>query len=342
MGVLYGAGVRLRRALFESGLLRVSEIPQPVISVGNLTTGGTGKTPLVESIAIIAANADKRVCILTRGYGREKPNERVIVSNGKALLAGVAAAGDEPYLLAERLFGLSAVISDADRLAAAKWAAANLASEVFILDDGFQHLAMARDLNILVIDATNPFGGGSLLPRGRLREPLSGMKRADCVVITHADQVEEIDSLIEQVKPFVDSAPILSSRVRTSQLRLIHSPERVDNPLTQPVGAFCGTGNPKSFFTHLQSEGQHLSFMRAFPDHHKYLQSDIDKTISYASSVGAQALLTTAKDAVKLQALRFDMPCYVVEIELEFNDERQFREIVRSAINRKPIASPNP
>jgi tetraacyldisaccharide 4'-kinase len=169
LGRLYGVAMRVRRGLYGSGRFRVNELGVPVISVGNLTTGGTGKTPLVEWIARELARTGQRVCILTRGYGRRSPGARVVASNGKEIVANAAQAGDEPLLLAETLNGLAAVISDADRVAAAGWAIENLRSEVFVLDDGFQHLRVARNLNILTIDATNPWGIRRLLPAGILR-----------------------------------------------------------------------------------------------------------------------------------------------------------------------------
>ena len=167
---LYGVAMKARRALYQRGLFHVHKAGAPVISVGNLTTGGTGKTPLVEWIARALAQRQKRVCILTRGYGRQHPGSRVLVSNGSEIFSDAREAGDEPLLLAEKLKGEAAVICDADRVAAARWATENLGTELFILDDGFQHLRMARDYNIVAIDATNPWGNRRLLPAGNLRE----------------------------------------------------------------------------------------------------------------------------------------------------------------------------
>ncbi|MDX6613814.1 MAG: tetraacyldisaccharide 4-kinase [Blastocatellia bacterium] len=331
MGVLYGAAIRARRMLYQRGLLRSQRISAPVISVGNLTTGGTGKTPLVESIARIVAAEGKRVCILTRGYGRKDPRQRVVVSDGKALLADAIDAGDEPRLLAENLLGFAAVVSDPDRVSAAIWASKNFASEVFILDDGFQHLKIARDLNILVVDATNPWGGGQLLPRGRLREPLNGMQRADSIVITHADQATDIGSLKVKIAELAGAKPVITSRVRTKGLRPIQQATAIADAPAGPLGAFCGLGNPDSFFAHLKLDGHSICFSRKFPDHHIYQQSEVDQLVSEARINGAQMLLTTAKDAVKLRTLRFDMPCYALDIELSFGEEAELRQIVQSA-----------
>ena len=344
LGALYGIAMRARLALYHRGLLRIHKLGAPVISVGNITTGGTGKTPLVEWLARAMARENLRPCILTRGYGRKDAGARVVVSDGERVLAEASAGGDEPCLLAERLQGLAAVISDADRVAAARWALEHLRSRLFILDDGFQHLRIARDLNILTVDATNPFGGGRLLPYGRLREPLREIKRTDCCVITRAEQAADIASLREEVKRLSGGRPVFVSRARTIGLRPVaETPARPvqesveasqpsPNSAPKNVAAFCGLGNPQAFFAHLRSDGFAPAYTRAFPDHHVYNQSDIAALGAEARARGAQALLTTAKDGVKLRGLKFQLPCYVVEIELEFDDEAAFRQLILQRI----------
>ncbi|HZE63418.1 MAG TPA: tetraacyldisaccharide 4'-kinase, partial [Pyrinomonadaceae bacterium] len=192
---LYSVATRLRLAAYRRKLFSVSKLDATVISVGNITTGGTGKTPLADWVCRVLANEGKRVCLLTRGYRRLNPNEQVVVSDGHRVLADVQAAGDEPLLLATNLLGVAAVVCNSNRSAAGQWALDNLRSEVFVLDDGFQHLRLARDLNIVTIDATNPWGGG-MLPYGHLREPLSGLTRADCVVLTRTEEPTDLAALI--------------------------------------------------------------------------------------------------------------------------------------------------
>jgi tetraacyldisaccharide 4'-kinase len=344
LGALYGLAIRARLALYRSGALRVQKIDAPVISVGNITTGGTGKTPLVEWLARFVASRNHRPCVLTRGYGRSDTSKRVLVSDGERLLADAREGGDEPRLLAEKLRGVAAVISDADRVTAARWAIENLRSDLFILDDGFQHLRVARDLNILTVDAMNPWGGNRLLPRGRLREPLRELARADCCVITRAEQAADIDSLRDEVVRLSNGRPVFLSRARTTGLKPVAS-IALDEPcessqasllplssLPQNVAAFCALGNPQAFFAHLLADGFNLKHTRAFPDHHVYTQSDIEQLEREAQARGAQALLTTAKDGVKLRRLNFQLPCHTVEIELEFNDEASFRQLILQAI----------
>jgi tetraacyldisaccharide 4'-kinase len=346
LGALYGLLTRARVALYRGGALRVEKINAPVISVGNITTGGTGKTPLVEWLALALAREGRRPCILTRGYGRANARARVVVSDGERVLVEAAAGGDEPRLLAEKLRGVAAVVSDADRVAAARWALENLHCDLFILDDGFQHLRIARDFNILTVDATNPWGGRRLLPRGRLREPLREMARADCCVITRAEQLaaEPLDALREEVSRLMNGRPVFLSRTRIKGLRpvaLMSLNERDEaslgsllplDSLPQRVAVFCGLGNPSAFLESLRADGLALQHTRAFPDHHVYTQSDIEELEHEALARGAQALLTTAKDAVKLRALNFQLPCYVVEIELEFDDEAAFRHSIAQAV----------
>ena len=273
LSAIYSAVTRARLAAYRRGWFSVSKLAAPVISVGNLTTGGTGKTPLVDWVCRVVAGGvssnGRRVCVLTRGYGRENPKSQVVVSNGAELLASERKAGDEPFLLAKNLIGVAAVLANPNRFAAGQWAIENLKSEVFVLDDGFQHLQLARDLDIVTIDATNPWGGGTLLPGGRLREPLSGLSRADCVVITRTDQVEDSATTKGVIERAGGSVPVFASRMVTLEIRGLNN-ESLDREqlLSQPLGAFCGVGNPESFFNHLRRDGYSLAFTRAFADHH--------------------------------------------------------------------------
>ena len=340
LGALYGAMVRARMRLYRAGALATKKVNVPVISIGNITAGGTGKTPLVAWAARAIANEGLRVCVLTRGYGRADESKRVVVSDGTRVLADAREGGDEPCMLAEMLIGKAAVVSDRDRAAAAHWAIENLDREAFILDDGFQHLSLARDLDIVTVDATDAWGGKCLLPRGRLREPLRGLARADCIVITRADQAHDLSAVVDEAKHLSEGhATVITARARASRIAPLSSIEN-DNlrqgiaELPQSFAAFCAIGNPRSFFTLLRAEGHELACTKSFSDHHRYTQRDADMLSQQAVACGARALITTAKDAVKLTGLRFSMPCYVCEIELEFSDEARLREILRATIAR--------
>jgi len=304
LSLAYGAAVRSRLALYRRGLLASHEAGGPVVSVGNLTTGGTGKTPLVEWVARLVAGEGLKACVLTRGYGRAKGRARVIVSDGRGLLADAREGGDEPRMLAERLLGRASVVCDADRVAAARWAREVLGAEAFILDDGFQHLRLRRDLDIVTVDATAPWGGGHLLPRGRLREPREALRRADCVVITRADLAPDSAPLREEVRRLSGGrAAVFASRVKTVALLELspagRSASSESQSVPQPVGAFCGLGNPRAFFEHVRRDGHDLRLELTFPDHHPYTREDLERVGREAERRGARSLLTTAKDAVK-------------------------------------------
>jgi tetraacyldisaccharide 4'-kinase len=269
---------------------------------------------------------------LTRGYRRQNPNEQVVVSDGHRVLADVLAAGDEPLLLATNLLGVAAVVCNSNRRAAGQWAIDNLRSEVCVLDDGFQHLRLARDLNIVTIDATNPWGGG-LLPYGHLREPLSGLARADCIVLTRTDEPTDLASFTTSLQKIVGQTPIFRSRMCASGLRRLNGATVDDSSaIAQPAGAFCGVGNPTSFFNHLRREGHELAFERAFPDHYNYQQVDVDNIVAEARGKGARSILTTAKDAVKLSTLHFEIPCYVLEIRISIEDEDHLIDMTRNQL----------
>lgn len=347
LSILYGAVTRARLALYRAGVLVTQQISVPVISVGNITTGGTGKTPLVSWLARQLANSGHGVCILTRGYGRSDPSRQVIVSDGQRLLADVSASGDEPRLLAESLLHTAAVISNADRVSAANWAIEHLNSNVMVLDDAFQHLAIARDLNLVTIDSTNPWGGRFLLPRGRLREPLTGLSRADAIIVTRANLNSKIDSLREELVQLGQGLPVILSQMSTTRIVSLGSSnddmdQEVVSPLPiQPVLAFCALGNPDSFFQHVAGDGHEVAKTVSFRDHYPYTQSDVDELCRIARACGAQSMVTTAKDAVKLRELRFDVPCFVVEIDMKFDDEKKVIELVNQAIQTARVNRSN-
>ena len=332
LSLLYGAVTRTRLSLYRRGTFHTTRLERPVISIGNITTGGTGKTPLVEWVSKTLAARGKKVCILTRGYGRKDPHLQVIVSDGYSILASPNEAGDEPYLLATNLKGLAAVISSADRIAAAHEAINDFGSDCFVLDDGFQHLRLARDLNIVTIDATNPWGGGTLLPYGRLRENPEGLSRADCLVITRCDHVENLEPLRNEITRLAGERPIFHSQMRTSR---VTSLKNGTGTLASParVAAFCAVGNPTSFFERVRHSGYEQASGTSFPDHHSYSQAEIDSIARSAQEAGATALITTAKDAVKLRSMTFSIPCYVLEIEISIDNSEELTKAILQAAN---------
>jgi tetraacyldisaccharide 4'-kinase len=338
LSAVYSVITRARLTAYRREWLSKATLPVPVISVGNLTTGGTGKTPLVDYVCRVLARQSsspelargKKICVLTRGYGRANVKTQVVVSDGVELLAGEHEAGDEPFLLAKSLLGIAAVISNRDRFAAGRWAIENLGAEIFVLDDGFQHLQLGRDLDIVAVDATNPWGNENLLPLGRLREPASGLWRAGCIVMTRTDHISDVNTITEQIQRVAADKPLFTSRMVTSGIRSF-SGKNVEQCLP-PIAAFCGVGNPQSFFEQLRGENLTPLLTRTFPDHYKYTQSDIDQLSREAQDRGAQSLVTTAKDAVKLARFKFSIPCFVLEIRIVIDDGARFAELLRQAI----------
>ena len=332
LSALYGAITRSRTALYERGTFRTFKLERPVISIGNITTGGTGKTPLVEWVARVLASSGKKVCILTRGYGRENPRNRVLVSDGTTVFADPLKAGDEPFLLATDLVGVAAVVSDADRLAAGQGAIQHLSTDCFVLDDGFQHLQLARDLNIVTVDATDPWGGRRMLPYGRLREPLTALKRADCIVLTRCEQIDALEAIRKEITKQAGDRPVFHARMRTRRISSIH--QATDPQPPKPIAAFCAVGNPQSFFAHLKREGYEPVLQKSFRDHHVYTEADVSMLSNTARHAGAKSFITTAKDAVKLRGLRFEIPCYSLEIDLEIENDSELKRMVLESGNR--------
>jgi tetraacyldisaccharide 4'-kinase len=338
---IYGKITDLRNTLFESGVFKSHALGAPAVSIGNITVGGTGKTPLVAFVAEFLAEQGAKVCILTRGYGRENVKERVLVSDGEKILADARQAGDEPAELAKKLLGCKAiVVADANRVAAAKWAREKFKITAFVLDDAFQHRRAERDLDIVLLDATNPFGNFKALPFGILREPLENLKRADLIIITRANLVagEQITNYKLRITNYNPDCPIFTAENRISALVGLKDflagqiPNRKSQIPNRKALAFCALGNPDNFFEQLRREDFTLAATRKFPDHHRYTQKDVAELEAEARETGARILLTTAKDAVKLAELNFELPCCVVESALVFDDEKKLRELIGAVL----------
>jgi len=341
LGWLYGKIANIRNSLYEKGIFESFSLGVPVISIGNITMGGTGKTPLVAYVAELLDRKNETVCIISRGYGRKNPGKRVLVSDGKALLTGPEDAGDEPYELAQKLLNKAIVISDADRIAAAAWAKETFDVTVFVLDDAFQHRTARRDLDIVCIDAMNPCR--------RLREPLENLARADAIVITRSDLAEDIDGLKARLAKHNPKCPVFTVKNRTSRLIEMIGPEVETRSFStktpeeiagKKIFAFCALGNPENFFEQLRRDGFDITAVKAFRDHHRYKQRDITGLEKTAKESGAEIMLTTMKDYVKLTGLHFEIPCLAVESELVFDDEEAFRALIYGLLSGGPFLSP--
>lgn len=294
---LYGAGHASRMSAYRAGIFKTRKLPCWVISVGNLTAGGTGKTPVVLSVARALTRRGRKVAVLSRGWGGRAPGPVTVVSDGENLRVHPPEAADEAYLLASRLPGVP-VLTGKDRYALGERAAAEFGVEGVLLDDGFQHVQLDRDLNLLLLDADRPYGNGRLLPRGTLREPRGASARADGILITRADSPEpETQARLRREYP---ALPIVVSRFVPDGVRDLESGEEID-PIGKRVFLVCGIARPSGFRQTAIQAGLEVAGLASFPDHHVYTPAEAAHLRERARTAGAEGLLTTEKDAVKLR-----------------------------------------
>jgi tetraacyldisaccharide 4'-kinase len=300
-----------------------------VISIGNITLGGTGKTPAVISLAREAKKRGFSPCVLTRGY-KSRTKETCFVSRGDGPVMGPAEAGDEAFLMAELLKGVP-VVKGANRYEAGLLAmkehfaplspAPRPLTPLFILDDGFQHWALKRDMNIVLIEAANPFGNGKLLPEGRLREPPDGLSRADIIVLTRSDMAADKSVLdtIQNVRRYNSGAPVFRASHKPLDIVPINGDVRTLDFLSQKrVYAFAAVANPASFEALLRVRGAHVVEFRRFRDHHFYTQKDVDDIKHDALGLD---IITTEKDLVKIRDLQVPGNVYALRIEFSVSED---------------------
>ncbi len=307
---LYGGAVQARLGWYGIGAGRVHALGRPVISVGNLTMGGTGKTPLVIAIGEALLARGVGVTVLSRGYGGKSERGGALASDGRdGARPNWEEVGDEPALIARRLPG-AAVIVGANRAAAWRRFGAGLARGVVILDDGFQHLAIARDENVVLWDATEPIDEAALAPVGRLREPLSGLARATAVVITRVEQADPgaVTAVERRVREQRADLPVFHARFEPQCLiDVATGREQTLGALNHArVLAVAGVGRFESFTRLVEEVGAQVAEAVRFPDHHPYRHADVERLAVRAQALGVDMILTTEKDAVKLEG--FAMP----------------------------------
>jgi len=336
MSFVYGLGVLIKLGLYKSGVLKQHKLPCRVISLGNITVGGTGKTPTAERLAAVIRDFGYRVVILNRGYRAGWRGQVGLVSDGRRIYMSVNEAGDEAYLLAKNLPGVAVVIGK-NRNITGDYAVKNLNADVIILDDGYQHWQLARDLDIVLIDTLNVFGNNFLLPRGTLREPLTNLNRADAFLLTKVDQSTDDarDVIRDTLARYNDKALIVESVHNPRCFIEIEDwykgvrPETV--ALTAVSGrrvlAFSAIGNPSSFEqTLVDIDGELIDAVR-YPDHHDYTMAEMQCIMQKAIDKDVYALVTTEKDAVKIPSefIHSDrpLPVYVLSIEVKFIDGYQ-------------------
>ena len=297
----YRAGLLVREAAYRHGWLARGRLPCPVVSVGNLTVGGAGKTPAVELVARWLTAEGRRVAIVSRGYGRRPGAPVELVSDGVAPRLPPERAGDEPMLLARRLQGVAVVVG-ADRLAAGRWTVANLHPDVVLLDDGFQQRRLLKDVEIVCLDARAPWGPGGLFPRGTLREPPSALSRAHLLIATRAEARRNLAGLLDEFRQYAGAAPCLTADYAVEGLEdlesgAVHPAEALRG---RGVLAFAGIAAPERLAETLVAQGAIVRDLVAFPDHHSFTPGELGTMARRARAIGAGILVTTEKDAVRL------------------------------------------
>jgi len=305
-GTIYGCLGWLRGCCYDLGWLRSYQATVPVVSVGNLSAGGIGKTPVVDWLVKEFIHQEKKTAIVSRGYGGSFRGDVGVVYDGEKLLLSATEAGDEPVLLARRN-RTALVLIARKRAAGIKQAVTEFGADIVILDDGFQHRAVKRDLDLVLLDARHPFGNSWPLPAGLLREFPTALKRADLVLLTRADGQSAFNN---KRQPVYQSRHQLSSEI----VSLAGDRCQIADLKSLKVFAFAGIASPDSFFSALQAAGLQLAGTLSLGDHCCYDRSILAEIL--AASAGCDALLTTEKDAVKLSADMFSAPCYQVPMDI--------------------------
>ena len=325
--VIYNLALKCRRYCYDH-LRKPDRLPAKVISIGNITLGGTGKTPAVIALAREARKRGLNPCVLTRGY-KGRATDTCFISKGEGPMLNAEQAGDEAFLMAEALRGVT-VVKGSDRFRAGimameydQLAIVNLPqSRLFLLDDGFQHWKLHRDIDIVLIDATNPFGNGRLFPEGTMREPFSALKRADIILITKSDIAGEwtVYDITDEIRKYNENAPVFKAFHKPAAI--VNSAGETEGPEIlkyKKVYTFAGIANPAYFQASLRSIGAEIIGFRKFRDHHLYTQKDIDEIKREA---GGHEIITTEKDLVKLREL--ELPENISALRIEFTVDEGF------------------
>jgi tetraacyldisaccharide 4'-kinase len=341
--------VQFRLWCYRHGLLKYHTLGCQVVSVGNLTVGGTGKTPVVEKLARSLHQNGRKVAILSRGYKKKKKHvtreerreakkknkkiveDLVLVSDGNRVMVEPTYSGDEPFMLASNLPGV-AVIVGKNRVVTGRYAVKKLGCDTLILDDGFQHLSLKHRLDIVLVDRTNPFGNQRTLPRGILREPIRNIKRAGFIFITksNGDGAEDLRTRLRELNP---TAEISECRHSPRHLKDLHdhSLHPLDYLRGKRVLALSGIAAPQGFENELVNHGATVVVHKTYADHHRYSLQEILDLVTQAVQLKVDAIITTEKDAVRIPHLELrEVPMLFLRVEIEmFSGEEQFHDWIR-------------
>ncbi len=334
LSVLYSGVMQLRLFLYENAIIRPNALGCQVVSVGNITVGGTGKTPVVEIFARKLQQEGRKVAILSRGYKKEEPaflNRLInkvtmyekrcpprVVSDGSSLLLNSSMSGDEPYMLASNLDNV-AVLVDKDRVKSGRYAIKKLGCDTLVLDDGFQYLKLKHRLEITLIDSKNPFGNENVLPRGILREPIKHIKRADFIFLTKCDGSSN-DELKARLREYGATSEIIECCHTARHLRNVYTREMKELSFLQGLNVFAlsGIASPEGFEKEIEKHGATISEKFRYADHYRYTQQQLIDIVNQAHKAGVDAIITTEKDAVRFPRLeRLDVPIYFLRVDIE-------------------------
>jgi tetraacyldisaccharide 4'-kinase len=307
---IYGSVAALRLRAFEAGLLRQDRAGVPVLSVGNMTAGGTGKTPFVEYLVAWLLRRGRVPAVVSRGYGRETRGVKVVACGGK-LLCGAREGGDEPVQIARKFPGAAVVVAE-HRVDAAQRAVAECGADVVVMDDGFQHRYLRRNLDILVMDARRDIRREHLLPAGMRREWLSGINRADLLVFTRS--AGSAPPAWAEGLPQVREGKAVT--VRHGISGFVHCDDRTPSVPVSPVFAFSGIGDPALFTASLEEKGLVVAGARSFPDHHRFSDADLASVVARAAACGARTIVTTEKDASRLDGGPAGLQVAILAVEI--------------------------
>ena len=345
--LLFAGIVSLRYALYAVGLMRRYPLGIQVISIGNVTAGGTGKTPVTEIFARTLAAEGRKVAILSRGYRRKEApwwkrlftqviEPPLVVSDGRHVLRDSATGGDEPYMLASNLPGV-AVVVDRNRVKAGRYAVKRLGCDTIILDDGFQYQKLKHSIEVVLVDSTNPFGNGNMLPRGILREPARNLRRADIIFLTKCRG--DVSAVREEVRKYNSKAEIVECNHSPKVLKDVWSREEfpLDWLAGKTVCTLSGIASPKGFENSLRRLGAKVVWCERYADHHRYDSSEILYALNRSADMGTDALVTTEKDAVRFP--RFEttpVRCLYLRIAIEIlAGGENFTDIINRICFRK-------
>lgn len=330
---IYGSVIAVRNWLFDMNILSSVDVGVPVISVGNITAGGTGKTPMVLNIISVLRDTSKRIAVVSRGYGR-KSSGTVVVSDGMNILASVDEAGDEAFMLAQKC-GTVTVIVDEKRVRGAKKAIDDYRAEVIVLDDGFQHRYIGRKLDIVLIDSSNPPSATALIPAGYRREPMKSVRRADAVVYTKVTEKEESKKMITGMNR-TGTRIFFSSISVTGMFNIgLNIVQSADMLKGHAVMTFSGIASPLSFAQSVTELGAIVKKHLQFADHHRFTANECSAIAGNGRALGVDFLLTTEKDAVRLKEfipLFTGMPLVVLRIEAVVHEGQAWKKLLMDSV----------